>query len=201
MNERPQNFMLHLRDALTASWDKRTAYLEVEETGNPARGQCYPTSRTVQHYYPKVEIIKGKVWTGETVEVHFWNGMRIDNEWYHIDLTWQQFPRGSVIQEFSVIERHELNDSEATKIRCALLLERVDNYIKSWLAAGIRCFQRRLALPVQRRLGAAVAHFLWLGVFPDAAEGHVVLVILADARQVLAHLDAMASQFAFRPDP
>lgn len=137
MNERPQDFMLCLRDALTASWDKRTAYLEVEEGGNPALGQCYPTSRTVQHYYPKVEIIKGKVWTGKTLEVHFWNGLQIDDEWYHIDLTWQQFPLGSVIQEFNVIERHELNDSEATKIRCALLLERVDDYIKAGVAAGI----------------------------------------------------------------
>ncbi|MGK5015796.1 DUF6434 domain-containing protein [Janthinobacterium sp. HLS12-2] len=35
MNERPQDFMLRLRDALTASWDKRTAYLEVEQRGNP----------------------------------------------------------------------------------------------------------------------------------------------------------------------
>ena len=130
MNQR-QDFMLRLREALAASWDKRTAYLEVEERGNPALGQCYPTSMTVQHYYPKTEIIKGKVWTGKTLEVHFWNGLRIGDEWYHSDLTWQQFPLDSVIQEFSVIERQELNDSEATKIRCALLLERVEDYIKS----------------------------------------------------------------------
>jgi hypothetical protein len=61
MKSLPQNFMLLLREALTASWDKRTAYLEVERMGNPALGQCYPTSRTVQHYYPETEIIKGKV--------------------------------------------------------------------------------------------------------------------------------------------
>ena len=136
MNERRQDFMLRLRNALTASWDKRTAYLEVEEGGNPALGQCYPTSRTVQHYYPQTEIIKGKVWTGKILEVHFWNGLRIGNEWYHIDLTWQQFPLGSVIQEFKVIERQELNDSEATKTRCALLLERVDHYIKAGFGAA-----------------------------------------------------------------
>jgi len=63
--------MLRLREALNASWDKRTAYLEVEQMGNPALGQCYPTSRTVQHYYPETEIITGTVWTGQTSELHF----------------------------------------------------------------------------------------------------------------------------------
>jgi hypothetical protein len=62
---RNPDFMLCLREALAASWDKRTAYLEVEQAGNPALGQCYPTSRVVQHYYPETEIIKGKVWTGK----------------------------------------------------------------------------------------------------------------------------------------
>jgi hypothetical protein len=59
------DFMPCLREALAASWDKRTAYLEVEQAGNPALGQCYPTSRVVQHYYPETEIIKGIVWTGK----------------------------------------------------------------------------------------------------------------------------------------
>lgn len=127
----PQDFMLRLREAITASWDKRTAYLEVEQAGNPALGQCYPTSWTLQHYYPETEIIKGYVWTGEALEVHFWNGLRIGVDWYHIDLTWQQFPAGSIIQEFAVIERQELNDSETTMLRCALLLKRVDDYLKA----------------------------------------------------------------------
>ena len=126
---RNPDFMLRLREALAASWDKRTAYLEVEHAGNPALGQCYPTSRVVQHYYPETEIIKGKVWTGETVEVHFWNGLRVGNDWYHIDLSWQQFPAGSTIEGFVIIGRHELNDSEATGQRCALLLQRVGEHL------------------------------------------------------------------------
>ena len=131
MNAHCRDFMLRLREALTASWDKQTAYLEIEEIGNPALGQCYPTSRVVQHYYPETEIIKGQVWSGKTREVHFWNGARIGEKWYHIDLTWQQFPPGFVIQEFAVIERQELNDSERTIIRCALLLKRVEDYINA----------------------------------------------------------------------
>jgi hypothetical protein len=128
---RPPDFMLRLREALAASWDKRTAYLEVELVGNPALGQCYPTSRVVQRYYPETEIIKGKVWTGETADVHFWNGLRVGDDWYHIDLSWQQFPAGSVIQEFSILERQELNDSQATRQRCELLFKRVDDYLNA----------------------------------------------------------------------
>lgn len=123
--------MLHLREALAASWDKRTAYLAVEQARNPALGQCYPTSRVVQHYYPATKIVKGKVWTGSTVDVHFWNGLRVGDDWYHIDLSWQQFPAGSTIQEFAVVERQELHDSEATMERCTLLLTRVDDYLKA----------------------------------------------------------------------
>lgn len=130
MECRPQDFMLRLRDALAASWDRQTAYLGVEEVGNPALGQCYPTSRTVQHYYPETEIIKGKVWTGKSLEVHFWNGLRVGKDWYHIDLSWQQFPAGSIVQEYAVIGRQKLNDSEATRLRCALLLKRVDDCLK-----------------------------------------------------------------------
>lgn len=68
---RNPDFMLRLREALAASWNKRTAYLEVEQVGNPALGQCYPTSRVVQHYYPETEIIKGKVLTGYLLKGSF----------------------------------------------------------------------------------------------------------------------------------
>ncbi len=131
MERWPQDFMLRLREALNASWDKRTAYLEVAQMGNPALGQCYPTSRTVQHYYPETEIIKGTVWTGQTSELHFWNGLHVGGDWYHIDLTWQQFPAGSIVKEFAVIKREDLNDSVATVGRCNLLLKRVEDYLKA----------------------------------------------------------------------
>lgn len=127
----PPNFMLLLREALAASWDKRTAYLEAEQTGNPALGQCYPTARVVQHYFPQTEIIKGTVWTGKAMDVHFWNGLRIGEDWYHIDLSWQQFPVGSIVQSFAMVDRHELNDTEATVQRCALLLKRVDDCLNA----------------------------------------------------------------------
>jgi hypothetical protein len=124
-------FMLRLREALEASWDRQTACGAIKEAGNPALGQCYPTSRVVQHYYPATEIIKGKVWAGQREEIHFWNGLPVGDSWYHIDLSWQQFPTGSVVREFVVLDRHNLGDSEATIERCVLLLRRVEDYLRS----------------------------------------------------------------------
>ena len=124
-----QSLMLYLREALEASWDRLTAYEAVEKVGNPALGQCYPTARVVQHYYPETEIIKGKVWTGEREEIHFWNGLPVGDKWYHIDLSWAQFPAGSVVREFVVLDRQDLGDSDATLQRCALLLSRVEAHL------------------------------------------------------------------------
>jgi hypothetical protein len=126
-----QNFMLQLREALAASWDRHTAYRAIEKADNPALGQCYPTSWVVQHYYPATEIIKGKVWTGESEEIHFWNGLLVGDHWYHVDLTRQQFPAGSVVREFVVLDRQNLGDSETTIQRCALLLKRVEGYLRA----------------------------------------------------------------------
>ena len=122
--------MLRLREALEASWDRQTAYGAVEQTNNPALGQCYPTSRVVQHYYPATEIIKGTIWAADRQEIHFWNGLPVGDEWYHIDLSWQQFPAGSIVQDFVALNRETLGDGEATLRRCALLLERVQNYLR-----------------------------------------------------------------------
>lgn len=126
-----QSLMPRLREALEASWDRLTACGAVAKVGNPALGQCYPTSRVIQHYYPATEIIKGSVWTGEREEIHFWNGLPVGGNWYHIDFTWNQFPAGSVVREFAVLDRHNLGDSEATLERCALLLKRVETYLRN----------------------------------------------------------------------
>lgn len=52
------------------------------------------------------------------------------DEWYHFDLSWQQFPVGSVIREFVVLDRQDLGDSEAAIQRCALLLKRAEGYLR-----------------------------------------------------------------------
>lgn len=114
-----------LVDAFAACWDSRTAYAGAVRPGNPAWGQCYPTSRVVQWFRPELEIAKGEVWTGTSTEHHFWNvrGAGDDGEW--IDLTWQQFPTGSTVRQFVILDRHALGDRPATQERCALLLSRV----------------------------------------------------------------------------
>ena len=126
----PKFSMLELREALEASWDAATSYGGVSEPGNPALGQCYPTSRVVQHFYPEVEIAEGEVWTGKSVEKHFWNVLVSENNEYHIDLTWQQFPAGSVIRSFKIRDRKTLGDRPATIERCNLLRDRVVRYLE-----------------------------------------------------------------------
>jgi len=114
-----------LREALEASWDGRTSYRGVTREGNRAYGQCYPTSRVVQHLHPELRIVEGKVWTGAGLEDHFWNALVLDGTVLHVDLTWRQFPPGSSVREFRVRDRRTLGDSDATLARCALLLRRV----------------------------------------------------------------------------
>lgn len=122
--------LLKLREALEASWDAKTSYLGVSQKGNPALGQCYPTSWVVQYFFPEAEIVKGEVDTGKGIEIHFWNVLLSDGSLYHIDLSWQQFPHGSKVTGFKVLDRNKLGDSDATIERCQLLKHRVLNYIR-----------------------------------------------------------------------
>jgi hypothetical protein len=114
-----------LARALESSWDHLTSYQGATQPNNPAYGQCYPTSRVVQWFYPEVEIARGDVWTGHRIERHFWNIRSSGKAAEWIDLSWQQFPPGSVVQNHQVLDRHTLGDSPATVERCALLLRRV----------------------------------------------------------------------------
>ena len=113
-----------LKLALEASWARSTAYLGAFEPGNPALGQCYPTSRVVQHFFPHLEIASGEVDTGASLEWHFWNIDPAGNPPGHVDLSWQQFAPGSKVTQFTILDRH-VSDSPLTVERCRLLLERV----------------------------------------------------------------------------
>jgi len=121
-----------LATAIEASWDRRTAYRGIVQPGNPALGQCYPTARVVQFFYPEFEIARGDVWTGSGTECHFWNHRGSGNEAERVDLSWKQFPPGSVVQRFELLDRRLLGDSPRTLERCSLLLRRV----LAHLAAG-----------------------------------------------------------------
>lgn len=121
--------MTNLREALEASWKPDTAYLEVATQGNPALGQCYPTSRVVQLYFPKMEIVEGQVRTDKSTEKHFWNVLIINGEEYHVDLTWQQFPTGSSVKSYEIRKRQTLGDGENTLMRVELLHSRVKEYL------------------------------------------------------------------------
>ena len=121
----PSVSLPRLSTALQASWDRRTAYREAWEPGNPALGQCYPTARVVQWFFPDLEIASGDVDTGSALEWHFWNVDPGCDPPTHVDLTWQQFAEGSKVKQFKILDRNALGDSPPTIERCRLLLERV----------------------------------------------------------------------------
>ena len=121
----PPVCLVQLHAALEASLEPDTAYLGVHEPGNPALGQCYPTSRVVQWFFPALEIASGKVETGSALEAHFWNIDVSQDPARHVDLTWQQFTPRAEVTSFTVLDRNHLNDSAATVARCERLLRRV----------------------------------------------------------------------------
>jgi len=65
------------------------------------------------------------------VETHFWNIMNVGDDLYHIDLTWQQFPLGSKVRKYAILDRNQLNDGESTIKRYELLLGRVSRYLQN----------------------------------------------------------------------
>jgi hypothetical protein len=123
--------LLRLRAALEASWDAETSYDRVMKPGVPALGQCYPTARVVQHFFPETEIAEGEVWTGWEVEKHFWNVVDHGGTPFHLDLTWQQFPLGSTVRSYALRDRSSFGDSPQTLTRVALLLRRVESALSA----------------------------------------------------------------------
>lgn len=121
--------MVQVRQAIESSWGADTAYLGIFEEGNSALGNCYPTSRVVQHYFPDTEIVEGQVKTPDGTEKHFWNVLIIDEAEYHIDLSWQQFPAGSYVESYKTRDRNNLNDGEDVLRRVRLLLSRVETFL------------------------------------------------------------------------
>lgn len=83
----------------------------------------------MQWFYPDFEIAKGEVWTGSSIERHFWNVRGLGAVAQSLDLSWKQFPVDSVVRNFVLLDRHALGDSDATMERCALLLQRVLSYL------------------------------------------------------------------------
>ena len=121
--------MLQLREALEASWNEKTSYEGGFDPGNPSQGQCYPTARVVQFYFPKGEIAEGEVWTGEKLEKHFWVLFECDGVECPVDFTWEQFPKGSVVKSWKIRDRKTLGDGRETKARVGILRRRVEEYL------------------------------------------------------------------------
>lgn len=122
--------MLQVREAIEASWSMDTAHEKAYEEGNPALGNCYPTSRVIQYYFPQTEVVEGIVVTPNGEEKHFWNILVVNGDEYHVDLSWQQFPPGSSVKEYKVRDRQEFGDGEDAIRRVELLLSRVEHHLQ-----------------------------------------------------------------------
>ena len=120
---------IRLREAIEASWAQDTAFQRVYEDGNPAQGNCYVTSRVVQHFFPEMEVVQGKVQSAEKLVGHFWNVLIKDGIEYHIDLTWKQFPQESIVTEYKFRDRHAFSDDQEAINRIEILLERVKKHL------------------------------------------------------------------------
>lgn len=121
--------MLALRRAIESAWQPDTAYHFVRQAGNPALGQCYVTSRVVQHFFPEAELAEGEVVTPAGTEWHFWNVLAVGDQQAHLDLTWQQFPHGSWVKNWKIRPRDTYNDSQPTVERFERLLQRVQQHL------------------------------------------------------------------------
>ena len=121
--------VLRLRHALEASWGQDTSYGGWTKAGNPACGQCYPTARVVQHFFPETEVVEGEVWTGAALETHFWNAVAHGDTVFHIDLSWSQFPAGSSVRTSYIRDRSTFGDGPEAVRRVATLLGRVTAWL------------------------------------------------------------------------
>lgn len=118
-----------LAAALRASWDVLTAYQGRFDPANPAAGQCYPTSRVVAWFYPDFEVVRGEICTGPGFEQHFWNVKTGSEGGEILDLSWEQFPSGSKVQQFDFLRTGPSADSQRTRDRCLTLLTRVVDHL------------------------------------------------------------------------
>jgi hypothetical protein len=126
-----------LREALEASWSAETSYRGVVLPGNPAYGQCYPTARVVQHFFPATEVVEGEVSTGDGEEAHFWNVVVREGTVFHIDLSWSQFPVGSSMRSYAIRDCSTFGDGPETVRRVETLLGKVTAWLDPPRRAGL----------------------------------------------------------------
>ena len=87
--------------------------------------------------FGSVSACRRRRWFFTAAACHAEQGCRFRPKADLAQVDFKQFLRDAVIQEFNVIERQELMMVRETKIRCASLLERVDDYPSAGCAAAI----------------------------------------------------------------
>jgi hypothetical protein len=113
---------------IQAAWSRDTSYWPDKwSPENRASGQCAVTALLVQ------DLVGGDIWRGWVDgQPHYWN--RADGE--PIDLTWEQFPGGSVRRIDVPVNRLILLSDEGTRRRYELLSERAASATASTTSAS-----------------------------------------------------------------
>jgi hypothetical protein len=97
-------------DAIRSSWCAATIAEGDWDTGNPARGQCEPSSFVAWRYLGG-DLVLGRVLVGgEQVEHHYWN--RINGQ--DLDLTQEQFGPEHIVEELRVLPNDFLTENMAS---------------------------------------------------------------------------------------
>ena len=114
-----------LEKLIKESWSIETCYPPLQSKWsamNPSLGQCAVTSLLLQDY------LGGEILYDANND-HYWNKLSDGKE---IDLTRNQFPKGTLFSKGEVIERENLFSATAqTRFRYELLQEKASYYLES----------------------------------------------------------------------
>lgn len=119
------NSLLDFRTRVEQAWCSQTAHLGYTRDENPAHGQCAVTALLFHQYFGG-QIKKATV-VGPSSDPfrtkHYWNVYKgVD-----VDLTWQQFPVGSRIDQLSIKDVDSKSLTKSVRNRYNLLKERFNN--------------------------------------------------------------------------
>lgn len=131
----------NLRYAIVRCWSRETSYDPIHwTTSNPAWGHCAVTALIV-HDYLGGEIVRVEVVLRDGLQIpHYFN--RLPNRGEVCDLTWEQFPEGTVARDSTIdpsggaCQRNHILAYEDTVRRYRALSSGVRSELSSGRATG-----------------------------------------------------------------
>lgn len=109
------------------AWSKETSYTpEKYSEDNPSEGQCAVTTLVVNDFFGGSFMRAEVRLPGGVTTSHYWNLLSFGQ----LDLTWTQFPKGTIILEAQEVDRERLlpPDNVWMQERYTTLKEKVNSY-------------------------------------------------------------------------